>query len=129
MINYLDKDDLIAINLEAVAISNDPHGVINEANLEYLVDAIQMKYNGKEDELILKAAFNLHYLAAPAHIFIEGNKRTAETSTITFLRLNGMFFEEADQKDLAEFILKVARGEKTITTTTKWLKARVKSIE
>ncbi len=126
MLNYLNKEEIIAINQEVVKIASDPHGVMNEANLTHLIEGMHLKYNQNEDALILKAAFILDYLANKGHIFIEGNKRTAETTTITFLRLNGLFFEERDQKELVNFVLQVAQGKESLTSVAKWLKERVK---
>ncbi len=59
--NYLSKDAVIEINRKVTALSKDPFGVQNEANLEHLVDAVQYKYNDKteKEQLILKAAFML----------------------------------------------------------------------
>ncbi len=126
MLNYLTKEEIIAINQEVVKISVDPHGVMNEANLTHLVEGMCLKYENSEDALILKAAFILDYLANKGHIFIEGNKRTAETTTFIFLRLNGLFFEEKDQKELVNFVLQVAQGKESLTSIAKWLKERVK---
>ncbi len=121
-------EEVVAINQEVIQISGDPHGVMNEANLSHLVEGMHLKYNGHADELILKAAFILDYVANKGHIFIEGNKRTAETSTVTFLRMNGLFFEEKDQKALVDFVLRVAQGRESLTSVTKWLKERVKKV-
>lgn len=129
MANCLSKEEVIAINLRVLKLSEDPHGVMNEANLTHLIEGMNLKYDGHADELILKAAFILDYLANKGHIFIEGNKRTAETATITFLRLNGFFFKEQKQDDLADFILKVAKNEVSLTAAARWLSQRIKRIE
>jgi len=126
--NYLSKDELASINREVVKISGDPHGVMNDANLTHLIEAICFKYEGDADAIVLKAAFLLDYLANKGHVFIEGNKRTATTATITFLSLNGLIFVEQDQAELTGFILSVARNEKSLTQIAKWLKQRIKSV-
>ena len=127
MITYLSKEAFIAINQRAVQISNDPHGVLSAGNLSHLVDAVQFKYTNQENETLLKAAFILDYIANKGHIFIEGNKRTAETATLTFLKMNGLIFEEKNQDELADFVLSVARNEKSLTVIVNWLKERIKS--
>lgn len=125
MTEYLDKERITAINKEATRASGDPHGIISEGNLNHL-DSVKDKYNDADDSIILKAAFLLDYIANKGHIFIEGNKRTAETATIAFLGINGLEFEENDQDDLANFVLSVARNERSTTAIAKWLKQRVK---
>ncbi len=129
MVNYLSREEIIAINQRVIRLSGDPHGVMNEGNLNHVVEAVKLKYNAGDDSVLLKGAFILDYLANKGHIFIEGNKRTAETSTVTFLRMNGLFFEEQKQDDLADFVLKVARNEVSLTVITKWLSQRIKRVE
>ncbi len=129
MINYLSKEEIIAINKKVVLISNDPHGVINEANLEYLIESIKYKYNSHEEELLLKAAFLLHFLANKAHAFIEGNKRTSITCLLDFLERNNLVFKEANQEKLADFVLQVASNKISMTKIMIWLKERVKNKE
>ena len=126
MFNYLEREELVSINREVVKLSGDPHGIISEANLNHVIEAVKLKYESQGDSLFLKAAFIIDYLANKGHVFIEGNKRTAETATITFLRSNGFFFEERNQNELADFVLSVARGEKSIAAIEKWLKERIK---
>jgi len=123
--HYLTAEEIIAINKEVVKISGDPHGVMNEGNLKHVVDAISFKYEGEPEALVLKAAFLLDYLANKGHVFIEGNKRTAQTATITFLNLNAMIFFEQNQKELSSFVLSVAKAEKSLAAITKWLKERI----
>ncbi len=126
--NYLSEEEIVAINKKAVKLSNDPHGIMHPSNLSHAAEAIQMKYNSNEDAVILKASFILDYLANKGHVFIEGNKRTAETATILFLRINGLFFEEKDQKELTNFVLSVARNQESVTSISKWLKQRIKTM-
>jgi len=125
---YLTPEELVAINQEAVAVSSDPHGVMNQANLTHLIQAVQYKYETGGEPALAKAAFILEYLAFKGHVFIEGNKRTAETATILFLRLNGHYFREEDQDALTEFILQTAQGKQSLTSIKKWLKERIKTI-
>lgn len=124
---YLSKKELVEINRQVTKISHDPHGILNEANLEHLIDSIQFKYEKEPEAAVLKAAFLLDYLANKGHIFVEGNKRTAETATIAFLNLNSLVFEERDQKELIAFVLRVARNEVSLTASAKWLKERIKA--
>ena len=125
---YLTKDQLIEINRNVVMLSNDPHGVLNEANLSHLLDALPIKYINHSDSDVLKASFLLDYLANKGHVFIEGNKRTAETATITFLHLNNHFFEEQNQEKLSDFVLRVARNQESLTSIFKWLKQRINAL-
>ncbi len=62
-----------------------------------------------------------------AHIFIEGNKRTAITTTLTFLEYNNVMLNELEEKELVEFVLSVASGKESITSAAKWLRERIKT--
>ena len=126
--NYLSKEAIIEINRKVTALSSDPFGVQNLANLEYLVSAVQYKYNDKPiaDQLVLKAAFILDLIANKGHVFIEGNKRTAITSTLTFLEDNDIILSDLEQKELVKFVLSVASGNESISSASKWLSERIK---
>ncbi len=77
---YLSAEELTAINQEAVAVSSDPHGVMNAANRTHVIQAAQYKYEKDAEPILAKAAFILEYLAFKGHAFIEGDKRMAETA-------------------------------------------------
>ncbi len=118
-IHYIGRDELITINKEVVRISGDPHGVLSDANLDHVIGALRFKYENDADAVLLKAAFLLDYVANKGHIFIEGNK----------LGLNSMVFTEANQEQLAGFVLSVARNEQSLKGIAAWLKQRIKRIE
>ncbi len=126
--NYLTKRVLITTNQFVVSLSKDPFSVLNEANLDYLVSAIQYKYGDKaeDEQLVLKAAFMLDFIANKAHMFAEGNKRTAVSSTLLFLALNEAALVETDEGELLNFVLLVAAGSQSISSVAKWLKQRIK---
>ncbi len=129
MIQYPALHKWIRTNEEAVAISGDPHGVLNTANLEYLWAGLQNKYNDHPQPVIAKAAFLLDYLANKGHVFIEGNKRTALAATAAFLQMNGFRLEESESEATAQFVLEVAQGSKSLNQIQKWSRQKVKSME
>ena len=127
-IRYLTTNQIILINRWAVEKSGDPFVLENESSLEHLDEAIKYKYADKvfEESLVLKAAFILDMIANKGHIFVEGNKRTAITSTIAFLDLNGYRIDTSNQDELVAFVRKVARGELSLRAISKWLQDRIK---
>lgn len=127
LIEYPDRNLIVRTNQEAVAINDNPHGVLNSANLDYLLEGIRNKHNFHPEPVIAKAAFMLDYIANKGHIFIEGNKRTATAATITFLRLNGYRWIETEPADLVPYVLEVAQGTVSLNQIQKWLKERIKS--
>ncbi len=55
------------------------------------------------------------------HPFIDGNKRTAISSTGLFFRING-YKLETSQKELEDFTLKMATGKASVADAAKWFK-------
>lgn len=128
---YLTKTMLITVNQFAVSLSKDPFVVLNEANLDYLISAIEYKYGDKEEkeQLVLKAAFMLDFIANKAHMFTEGNKRTAISATLLFLALNNTVIKEIGNGELVAFTLSVASGKESVSGIAKWLRERIKEAE
>ncbi|MFH0713402.1 MAG: type II toxin-antitoxin system death-on-curing family toxin [Candidatus Micrarchaeota archaeon] len=126
--NYLTKRVIIAANQFAVSLSKDPFVILNEANLDYLISSVQYKYSDKdgEEQLVLKAAFMFDFMANKGHMFAEGNKRTAVSSTLLFLAMNDAALVEIDEGELLNFVLLVASGQQSISSVARWLKQRIK---
>jgi death-on-curing protein len=59
---------------------------------------------------------------AKAHAFVDGNKRTAFVTAVTFLRLNGYQFT-TNPTDGLRFMEGIATGEVTELQFASWLKA------
>ncbi len=53
--------------------------------------------------------------------FVDGNKRTAITSSALFLSLNG-YILETDQKELERFALQMAKEKISLDESAKWFK-------
>jgi len=65
------------------------------------------------DHYAMAAAYLFHIVSN--HPFIDGNKRTGMVAALTFLDMNGYWFNEKAEKNLdaalEELVLSVARGE------------------
>ncbi len=135
MTNFLSKEEIIDINRKVTKLSRDPFGVQNLANLDHLAIAMEYKYNDKDEDqkIVLKASFMLDFIANKGHIFIEGNKRTAITATLTFLEINGFMLSDYDkgtdkrESVLVKFVLEVAKGEHSVSSISRWLNQRILS--
>lgn len=62
---------------------------------------------------------------AQDHPFVDGNKRTAFQTTDLFLEKNGAVLD-ADEDAVVEFMLEIARGERTIETITAWIRTHLR---
>lgn len=131
MVRYILKNEVIDANKTVTTTYNQPHFVQQEANLDHVLDSVERYGEGIGDEgsrIIKKAAFLLFHLAHTAHVFADGNKRTAITTTIFFLNQNGFEakFETAEEQDeLAKTVKETAAGKHTINYLSKWLTGKV----
>jgi len=75
--------------------------------------------------VVEKAAVYLYELAT-GHCFMDGNKRTAYTSTYVFLDLNGYHLVATDD-EIVTFVLKIANNETRppFEKVVRWIEAHV----
>jgi death-on-curing protein len=73
--------------------------------------------------VVQKAAVLLHSLAT-AHAFKDGNKRTAWTSCLSLLGLNGITIE-ADQEEAGQLVLDLVEHRLDHPAAALWLAARI----
>ena len=59
------------------------------------------------------------------HPFIDGNKRTALASALTFFYLNGYEFEESYEEEMADKILKLIQHEIQKEDLVEYFKSRL----
>ena len=131
MVNYIAKYEVIGANKTVTSTYGQPHYVQQEANLDHVLDSAE-RYGesiGDDDgKIIKKAAYLLYHLAHTAHIFADGNKRTAIAATFFFLAMNGFevkFNTEEAQDELARVVKETAAGKRSINYLSKWLKTKV----
>lgn len=88
---HLGVETVREIHAEVLAAFGGAGGVRDAALLESAVAAPRASFGGKPvfADLVEVAAAYLFYLCRN-HPFVDGNKRTAMTAAIVFLRLNGI---------------------------------------
>lgn len=88
---HLTVEIVREIHREAIAAFGGSHGIRDQGLLESAVAAPQATFGGESpfSDLVEIAAAYLFYLCRN-HPFLDGNKRTAMTAAIVFLRLNGV---------------------------------------
>lgn len=125
---HLSVEIVLEIHGELLAAFGGADGVRDRGLLESAVAAPQATFGGESpfSDLGEIAAAYLFYLCRN-HPFLDGNKRTAMTAAIVFLRLNGI--EPApDGKAWEELVLDVAASridrEQTTGRLRKLLKAK-----
>jgi death-on-curing protein len=107
---FLRIDEVIDIHRDQIDRYGGDDG-LRDANA--LLSAIAMPQSGAGGEYFhrdlfeMAAAYLFHVVQN--HPFVDGNKRTGLAAALVFLELNGVEVE-ADQDELAEFVLDIAQG-------------------
>jgi death on curing protein len=106
---FLNKSEIISIQERAIDEFGGLHGIRDEGSLESAIIAVENRHHYKNVDLIACAATYAYHIVK-AHAFIDGNKRTAATSTETFLIINGASLEVGNLW-FADLFIGLAAGE------------------
>lgn len=111
---WLPVEVIIQINKEEVAKTGEPHQVASYGELESAAHRpMFVRDYGEQDDPVLLAVALLYSLVRN-HPFTQGNKRTAITSCLLFLEINGCRYDgKIDQVILADQVLKLVNDEIT----------------
>lgn len=119
---FLTAPQVLFIHTRAVKRYGGSHGVRDIGLVKSAVARPQTTFDGKYLYISIfdKAAALLQSLLKN-HSFVDGNKRTALTSSGLFLWKNGYRLVN-NHKEEIEFAIKVDNGNLTIQQISKWLK-------
>lgn len=123
---YLSVKDVLLLHNMAVDESGGSHGLRDLGLLESAVARPQASFGGQDlyPNIFLKSGVLIHGILRN-HPFVDGNKRTAMYSAMTFLELNGYQFK-AEHKEVVVFALKVENEKLSVEQIAKWLKEHTK---
>ena len=123
--DYLRLSDVLAIHQEQIERYGGADGVRDMAGL---ASAIARPQSGYYNSLIEEAAALWESLSQN-HPFIDGNKRTAYSSTFRFLALNDVLIT-ADPDDIYPFIIQsMEKGDMRFPTLLNWLTENTQPID
>jgi death on curing protein len=117
---WLNRQIIIAIHDEQLAIHGGASGLRDEGMLESALDRPENKWSYENAELPELAAADA-FAIARNHPFIDGNKRTSLLALYTFLGVNGIDFN-VPEADAAAMILSLAAGEVSEESLTRWIR-------
>jgi len=110
VINFLDKETILAFHEDQVEIYGGTQGVRDMGLLDSALAQPQASFGGNYvhiDVFEMAAAYGFHI--CQNHPFYDGNKRTALIAMYTFLYVNG-YRLQADRKSLFAIVLDLAEG-------------------
>lgn len=121
-INYLSTTQVLAIHDQMIKRFGGSSGIRDITLLESAVARPQASFDQKDlySEIFEKTAALMESLLKN-HPFIDGNKRTALTSTGIFLQMNGYRLKNYHEDEIV-FALEVANQRMGIEKITLWLK-------
>ena len=124
MILYLSVEQVLLLH-EAGEKFGGSTGLRDRGGLESAVARPAMTFGGEDlyPDGASKAAALLHSLVMN-HAFVDGNKRIGIAAAELFLRLNG-YRLDANDEDLEELTVTVARGEIDAEALAIWFRQRI----
>ena len=124
---FLTIKQVIGIQTEIIDVFGGAKGIRSKNLLESAVFRMRASFDGKDlyPDIFTKAAAIFESLAKN-HPFVDGNKRTAFVSAVTFLEING-HETEFDKENAEEFILKMISREKSFKQIVNFLKRNSKA--
>ena len=119
---YLKVRDILLLHELAINNYSGSHGLRDMGLLESAVGRPQQTYGGEElyPTAFLKAAALVHSLLLN-HQFVDGNKRTAMFSVMTFMELNG-YIMIAKEKEVVKCAMWIENKKPEIEEISSWLK-------
>ena len=145
--DYLEKEDILLINKLTINRHGGsfvpPLNLLNNAPLDYLIEAVSVKMFGQEmyPEIQDKAALYMFNIISN-HIFQDGNKRTGLEAALLFLKLNKYSLKEeltkirsekrtipetgnTSKEILYHFTIEIASGKLTLEECQYWFKENI----
>lgn len=114
--DYLTVTDILTIHEVIVESSEETTpGVASRGDIEYVVEYVWEGHFGQGPETIHEKAAELLRLLVANHPFVDGNKRTALASVVTFYALNG--YELRYDESFKEFLTGFATDERSVDVT------------
>lgn len=119
---YLTVEQVLFIHSRIIDETGGSHGIRDLGLLQSAVSRPRATFGGKElYHSIFHRAAALMESIIKNHPFIDGNKRTAISSSGIFLEING-YSLKTTQKEFERFTLDVAIGEASVHDAAAWFK-------
>ncbi len=105
MPHFLSLDDILFIHRQEIRLSGGEPNIRDKDGVRACVDAPQATFGGDYLQDIFGMAASYLTCLVIRHPFVDGNKRAALASALTFLYLNGYNVNEGTDLELAQLVL------------------------
>jgi death-on-curing protein len=126
---FLTVSEVIEIHDQEITTAGGLSGIRDLKALESALGAPQASFNGEFLMDIFEMAATYINSIASNHPFLDGNKRTALATSLTFLFINGFEIDERNDFELADKTLDLVARKITKSDLSQHLKSRSKEIK
>jgi|AntRauTorckE6833_2_1112554.scaffolds.fasta_scaffold00830_15 death-on-curing protein len=102
---FLSSKDVLNIHKREIEISGGEPNIRDKDGVKACTEAPKASFDGEYLQDIFAMAASYISCLTIRHPFVDGNKRTALASALTFLYLNGFKVEESHNEELADLVL------------------------
>ncbi len=128
MIRFLPAEIVLAIHEDQIRLYGGSYGVCNRGMLDAALHMPQAQFDGEFLHTTLYSmATTYGFHLCQNHPFIDGNKRVAGMTMLTFLQLNGLTPTVAEM-EYYTVMMAVASSQKNKDELTNWLYNAVTSL-
>lgn len=120
---FLLIEEVLEAHARVIDETGGSHGIIDINRLLSALAAPQNRYHYEAGDLAACAATYAYHIAQ-AHAFVDGNKRTAEAATMTFIYANAAELEVTED-ELVELFLGIGSGQVTRLQAEQFLRRRI----
>lgn len=103
--SFLSLEDILFIHQQEIETAGGEPSIRDEDGVKACVDAPKASFGGEYLQDLFEMAASYLACLTMRHPFVDGNKRTALASALTFLYLNGYSIEESHDEELADMVL------------------------
>ncbi len=102
---FLSLEDILFIHQQEIQNSGGEPNIRDQEGIKACVDAPKASFGGDYLHDLFEMVASYISCLTMRHPFVDGNKRTALASALTFLYLNDYSVEESYDEELADLVL------------------------
>lgn len=103
--SFLTLEEILFIHQQEIHASGGDPAIRDREGVEACVDAPKASFGGEYLYDLFGMAASYIASLSIRHPFLDGNKRTALASALTFLYINGYTISESHEEELADLVL------------------------
>ena len=103
--SFLSKEDILSIHRQEIYRAGGEPNIREPEGMEACTEAPKATFGGEYLNNLFEMAATYISCLTIRHPFVDGNKRTALASGLTFLYLNGYEIDESHELELANLVL------------------------